>query len=265
MRDLKNACKTSAAKKLSGMRKAYANGGAVMPYSNGGMIDDDADAFMDDAVDQARMVDGVPVRQRLDRPMAKPAKSTNITINVATPKAEAPAAPMVKPVVPPGIPPMAGPPPAPPMMPGAPAPGVPMRANGGRVYKESKSDSAEAMGTMVSRAIAGKEWRNQAQNSTTASKAGRDKIEGMKKAKIMKGQEGRNVTPSMGRANGGSVTPKEAVHKHEAAKHKGEAKTKFSDGGKVDDSGITNKMAKGEGAGGGLGRLEKAKVAKADK
>jgi hypothetical protein len=140
MKDMKNACKASAAKKLSGMRKAYANGGAVKAYADGGMVDDEADAFMDDAADQARMVDGVPVRQRLDRPMAKPAKSTSITINVGAPKAEAPAAPMVKPVVPPGIPPMAGPPPAPPMMP---PPGMPMRKNGGRITaKMAKGEGA---------------------------------------------------------------------------------------------------------------------------
>jgi hypothetical protein len=113
-------------------RKAFAHGGRVKAYADGGMVGNEADDFMDDVADQANMVDGVPVRQRLDRPAAKAPKSTSITINVGAPKAEA-EAPKLPPVVPP-LPPMAGAPP-PPMMPpaGGPPPGMPMRKNGGRV------------------------------------------------------------------------------------------------------------------------------------
>jgi hypothetical protein len=56
----------------------------------------------------------------------------------------------------------------------------------------------------------------------------------------------------MARKNGGRIDPKTAVHKHETKHHKGEPKTQFASGGKVDG-----------GAGGGLGRLQKARDAKA--
>lgn len=174
MKHMKSACKASAAKKLAGMRKAYANGGAVSPLA----LDDDLEMMSGlGETGDGPMIDGVPVRQRLDKQMKKPA-NTNINITIAAPaKDEKPPMPMAPPVVPP-MPPVAGLPPAPPPM--MPPPGMMQRKNGGR------------------------------------------------------------------------IDPKEAVHKHEAKHHKGEPKTQFASGGKVDG-----------GAGGGLGRLQKAADAKA--
>lgn len=208
-------------------RKAYAHGGRVMAYANGGVVGDEADEFMNDAADQANMVDGVPVRQRLDRPMPKSGKATNITINVGAPKAEV-ETPKVPPVVPPGIPPMAGAPPMPPPMNvgGPPPGGVPMRANGGRVkkadggsirsedeYYAARNDKPD-WGALVSggkRLLQGKDYVSRTQS---------DPSDAGGQLKNMKTRS--NVTTPTKRANGGRVD--------------------------MD-----------AGAGGGLGRLEKVK------
>lgn len=119
------------------VRKAYAHGGRVHKANGGGISGgDEAAMFMDDDADQANMVDGIPVRQRLDRPAPKAGKSTSITINIAQPKTEPAAMPKLPPVVPPGLPPVAGQPPAP-MMPPAGGPPMPMRKNGGRVAMDA--------------------------------------------------------------------------------------------------------------------------------
>jgi hypothetical protein len=217
-------------------RKAYAHGGRVMAYANGGMVGDEADEFMNDATDQANMVDGVPVRQRLDRPMPKSGKSTSITINVGAPKTEV-EAPKVPPVVPPGIPPMAGAPPMPPMMPpaGGPSPGIPMRANGGRVeralQKLTKHTQVPGHG---STANAGGFTAGKAEGSFQRSHPG--------KGLIVKKDDG-----SMG-INMPKYVPGSA--KETKGKPGTQSGSMRKNGGRVDMD---------AGAGGGLGRLEKIK------
>ncbi len=131
MKHFKSASKANAMKRLSGVRKAYANGGAVSPLS-GGMDEDDDSYDADDMSPSDTMVDGIPTRQRLDRPAPKKSGRTNIVINVAPSKADVPNLPPIPPVVPPNIPPIAGTPPPPPMMPPM-DPSMMQRKNGGRV------------------------------------------------------------------------------------------------------------------------------------
>ena len=133
MKHYKSASKANAMKRLSGVRKAYANGGAVSPLS-GGMDEDDDPYDADDMASSDMSVDGVPTRQRLDRPAPKKSGRTNIVINVAPAKPDAPNLPPIPPVVPP-IPPIAGTPPPPPIMP--PDPSMMQRKNGGRVVKHA--------------------------------------------------------------------------------------------------------------------------------
>lgn len=140
MKEFKSASKASAAKKLGGYRKAYANGGAVSPLSGG--VDDDDDPFdADDMVSDGPSIDGVPTRQRLDRPMAKKPAKTNIVINVNAGKPDGGNLPPVPPVVPPTMPPIAGTPPPPPMMPPM-DPSMMQRKNGGRVGVPGVKDGA---------------------------------------------------------------------------------------------------------------------------
>lgn len=134
MKHFKTASKASAMKRLSGVRKAYANGGAVSPLS-GGMDEDDDPYDADDMAPSDMSVDGIPTRQRLDRPAPKKSGRTNIVINVAPAKPDAPNLPPVPPVVPPNVPPIAGTPPPPPIMP--PDPSMMQRKNGGRVIKHA--------------------------------------------------------------------------------------------------------------------------------
>lgn len=129
MKEFKSASKVSAAKKLAGVRKAYANGGSVS--SPLGMMDEDMDPNDADDMPDGPMVDGIRTRQRLDRPQPKSAGRTVVNINVQSgSKPDVPAPAPIPPVVPPNVPPMAGPPPAPPMI----DPSMMMqRKNGGRV------------------------------------------------------------------------------------------------------------------------------------
>lgn len=137
MKHFKSASKANAVKRLAGVRKAYANGGAVSPLS-GGMDEDDDPFDSDDMSPSDTFVDGVPTRQRLDRPAAKKSGRTNIVINVAPSKPDAPVMPAIPPVVPQNVPPMAGPPPAPPML----DPSMMQRKNGGRVGVSGVKDGA---------------------------------------------------------------------------------------------------------------------------
>jgi hypothetical protein len=132
MKEFKSASKANAAKRLAGVRKAYANGGAVSPLSGG--VDEDDDPFdADDVTPDGPAIDGVPTRQRLDRPMAKKPAKTNIVINVNAGKPDGQSnIPPIPPVVPPNVPPIAGTPPPPPMMPPV-DPSMMQRKNGGRV------------------------------------------------------------------------------------------------------------------------------------
>ena len=54
------------------------------------------------------------------------------------------------------------------------------------------------------------------------------------KAKQEHSEKAKNVLRGAGYARGGGVTPVKAVHKHEEKLHKGQPKTKFKHGGKVD-------------------------------
>lgn len=54
------------------------------------------------------------------------------------------------------------------------------------------------------------------------------------KAKQEGSDKAKNTLVKAGYARGGGVSPKRAVHKHEEHLHKGEPKTKFKQGGKVD-------------------------------
>lgn len=125
MKSMRSACKVSAKKKLSNMRKAYKNGGRTScGYADGGMVDDDD--MMDDPMSDASEelgIEGKKAKSRLDKGKGK----TNINIVIAAGKDK----PDLPPVVPP-LPPVPGNPPLPPMMPNA----NPMMKHGGRIgYK----------------------------------------------------------------------------------------------------------------------------------
>lgn len=135
MKHFKSASKANAMKRLTNVRKAYANGGAVSPLSGG--MDEDDDPYDADDVASDMSVDGVATRQRLDRPSPKKSGRTNIVINVQAPsKPDMPNLPPIPPVVPPNVPPIAGTPTPPPIMP-PPDPSMMQRKNGGRVIKHA--------------------------------------------------------------------------------------------------------------------------------
>lgn len=111
-------------------RKAYASGGRVQEdISDPGSLPVMGGSSEDDGMG----VDGGRAKSRLDR-AGKKASPVNVNVIVSSSKPEPAAPPM-----PPPAPPMAGPPPPPPM----PAPGLPMRASGGRVNASGQSSKTE--------------------------------------------------------------------------------------------------------------------------
>lgn len=121
---MRSACKVSAKKKLSNMRKAYKHGGRA--YAVGGMVDDEEDMIepMSSAHEDLG-VDGDRAKKRLDK------GKTNINIIIAG-GGNKPTEPAMPPVMP-NLPPVPGKPPMPPPMP---MPGGPPMRNGGRMgYK----------------------------------------------------------------------------------------------------------------------------------
>lgn len=260
MKSMKSACKASAAKKLAGYRKGYANGGAVSPLA---AMDDDLEPIggSGDMGDGPR-IDGVPVRQRMDKAMKSPAK-TNINITIAAPaKDEKPPMPMAPPVVPPGVPPMAGPPPMPPMMP----PGAMARKNGGRIDPKAavhKHEAKHHKGEGKTKFASGGRISDYIEGRSSSKKAGAV-LDGLSTAGNLGAAA---VSGPLGKAAFlplAGVAAKSAVDNYRDSKRYDKAAKRFKDmpetspeyggrknGGKVEG-----------GAGGGLGRLAKAADAK---
>lgn len=226
--------------------KGYATGGSVTPDAPGGM----------------------PARPRLDRGgMKKKAmpkgdkKGTNVNV-VVMPKGDGDKAPMMPPpappVGPPPPPPMAGPPMPPPGPggPGGPPPPM-MRKAGGRVNKaegggiKTNNDISDMITS--SRVVAGSNEGNDIRNMVMKDGPDRDAyLEKMRKDHLEAFDRSGDMRASGGRvkhddAKADKAMVAKSVHKHEAKMHPGKPMTKLAKGGYVG------------GAGGALGRIEKAK------
>lgn len=199
---------------------------AMRKYANGGIVGDDEE---DELEGMGSDVEGDDPMPRLDRPSRGGKKDkkagTNVNVIIMPPAAAGAGAPVVPPVAAgpmPPPPPMAGPPPGPmaggpPMMPPG-AGGPPMRkhgggvnayANGGKVKKADGGsvdrfmDAAKDGAALGGMGAAGKMMRGAAESGAFkdfVKRAGQGAGEAMNRV--------RNVAPSMGRKDGGSVKAK---------------------------------------------------------
>lgn len=189
-------------------------------------------------------LEGGKAKRRLDRGGSKP-----VTVNVVVAsKPDQPAAPPM----PPPAPPMAGPP-----------PGLPMRASGGRVNKTDAKGVRGSTGTQSGKTDAASDRRLQRRLGTAAKYAGAgagtiatgNPLGGVAAGLPGLAAEVNSETPNaddlyinkIGRKNGGVVKAAGQSDKTEKESQRAARAT----GGRVNMD---------AGAGGGLGRLEKAKA-----
>lgn len=219
-------------------RKCYANGGAV---TDDLATLDESPNLKSFAMDDDMGVDGGRAKPRLDRKAAP----VNVNVIVTSGKAEGGGQPLPPP-------PMAGPPPPMPMPPaGGPPmpPGLPMRAAGGRVCR---ADGGPVKGKPGTQSGDVKESESMERARAVQRNIGRA-------AQI--GGAGAMAATTPGTIIGGGLATIVGSHLKKNADEPnirdvyGDiVRTARKDGGRV-----TAAMSKGEGAGGGLGRLEKIK------
>lgn len=228
---------------MNGIRKGNKSSHGAKCYAAGGRVSEDISdegslPVVTGAPGRASRasVEGAPAATRMDRAAKKPA-TTNVNIIVAGGKGEAPAAPpMPVPVpAPMAAPKPAMPPVAPPMGGAMPPGGMPMRASGGRVNRADGGRVYVPRIGLKEMARGDRFLKGKADISTTQSEP----------------------TPSLHNPRGNAIIERNTKMRSEVTTPTKRAAD--------DERGVPGRkhggrvMAKGEGAGGGLGRLEKIK------